>query len=322
MLYLNEEHIRALGTHWPRAIDAIEGAVRAHDAGHSAQPLKPYLRYGDPRNRIIAMPAYVGGDVGRAGIKWIASFPSNLERGMPRAHSVVILNDASNGKPTAIVNGASLSVIRTAAVSGLVIRGALAVRPRRASVRLGITGWGPIGRSHVAMCESLLGDALAETRVFDLRRPDSGSLAGFMRPVYAVDSWQDAYDDADIFITCTVSNAPYIDRAPKPGSLQLNVSLRDYRPSILQHVKGGIVVDDWQEVCRENTDVEAMHREHGLGPADVFTLADVVVRDRLRDVPGTTPVMFNPMGMAIFDMAIADHYVKAAGARGVGVALD
>ncbi len=49
--------------------------------------------------------------------------------------------------------------------------------------------------------------------------------------------WEARYDDADVFVTCTVSPAAYIDRRPKPGSLQLNVSLRDYKPEVFDWVK-------------------------------------------------------------------------------------
>ena len=317
MLYLNERQVRALGIDWNRTIDAIAAAVRTHDASDFAQPIKPYLRYGDPRNRIIAMPAYLGGDVHASGIKWIASFPGNLERGLPRAHSVVILNDADTGAPEAIINTPLLSAIRTASVSGLVLRHHARERTPSPSLRIGITGWGPIGRLHLAMCEAVLGDAIREVRVFDVRPPARSSLAGFRSRVRAVDSWQEAYLDADVFVTCTVSPAPYIDRAPKPGSLQLNVSLRDYCTGVFPYVKEAIVVDDWDEVCRERTDIETMHKECGLERAGTRTLGDVVLRGFARTLPPTAPLMFNPMGMAIFDLAIASHYAREAIARGV-----
>jgi 2,3-diaminopropionate biosynthesis protein SbnB len=321
MLYLNESHLDAIGLDWQKVNDVVERAVRLRDDGQFAQPLKPYLRYGDPRNRIIAMPAYLGGEVNCAGLKWIASVPDNLSRALPRAHSVIVLNDAATGAPTAFVNGARLSGIRTAGVSGLMIREFLACRARR-GIRIGITGWGPIGRLHLSMCEAILGDSVETVSVFDVRPPPASSASGFASKVEFVRSWRDAYDGADIFITCTVSSGPYIDTPPKPGSLHLNVSLRDYVASMYSYVKGGVVVDDWDEVCRENTDIERMHKESGLTERDAATLADVVVRQWIHRLPGTSPVFFNPMGMAIFDVAIAAHYVGVAGRLGVGTVLD
>ena len=94
MLYICERDILAIGIDWDETVSVIEHAVRCLERGDYAQPIKPYLRYRDLTNRIIAMPAFVGGDVNAAGLKWIASFPRNIDRQIPRAHSVVVLNDA------------------------------------------------------------------------------------------------------------------------------------------------------------------------------------------------------------------------------------
>ena len=122
MIYLNENDLKNIGVNWNEVVDTIEKATRCLADKDYSQPIKPYLRYGDLKNRIIAMPAFVGGDINKAGIKWIASFPDNINNNIPRAHSVVILNNADTGKPEAIVNTAKLSMIRTAGVTGSIIR--------------------------------------------------------------------------------------------------------------------------------------------------------------------------------------------------------
>jgi ornithine cyclodeaminase len=321
MLYLNEKDVRRVGVDWNLTVGAIEDAVRALAQEDYAQPVKPYLRYRDRTNRIIAMPAFLGGAVDRAGIKWIASFPRNIDRGTPRAHSVTILNDAATGAPLAVLNGALFSVIRTASVSGLMTRSWLARRPA-SPLKVGVTGWGPIARDHVAMMRGLFGDRVREFRVFDVRPVDPDSIREAGPDVRSVGSWREAYEDADVFITCTASDHAYVDLPPKPGSLQLNVSLRDYKPCFLDWVRESIVVDDWQEVCRERTDVEMMHLERGLRKEDTHDLVDVVCRDFLARLPLDVPVMFNPMGMAIFDVATAAHFVARAEALGVGTTLN
>jgi 2,3-diaminopropionate biosynthesis protein SbnB len=320
MLYLDERDIRAIGVDWHETVRVIEEAVRCLASGDFAQPIKPYLRYRDKQNRIIAMPAFVGGPFDVAGLKWIASFPGNIDRGVPRAHSILVLNDAGTGAPVAIVNTALLSIIRTASVSGLVLRAFDEARPRGA-VKLGMTGFGPIGQNHLRMCAALLGPRLERVSIYDTRAV--APAIDFMDParVTVAKSWQEAYDDADVFITCTVSPAPYIDRRPKPGSLQLNVSLRDYTPAVFDWVKGGIIVDDWEEVCREGTDIEVLHREKGLQQADTRSIVDVVVGGAVAAVPAERPVMFNPMGMGVFDIATAAYYVKKAREKKIGTEL-
>lgn len=319
MRYLSAENLRTLGIDWIESSDVIARCARCLATGEYVQPLKPYLRFKDPKNRIIAMPAYVGGDFGVAGIKWIASFPDNLQRGLERANSVVILNDAATGQVAAIIHTALLSVIRTAAVSAVMLRRFRRARELRRP-RVGIIGLGPIGRHHLEMCRALLHDTAPEIVVHDLD-PDRRETVAAASRATAVSDWRDAYVEADIVITCTVASKPYIDLPPKPGALLLNVSLRDYADAIFPSVAKGIVVDDWDEVCRENTDIERFHRHRGLSREHVLTLPAVVTTDALAAISRDAAVMFNPMGMAVFDVAIAQHYVNKAAAANVGLLL-
>lgn len=308
MLILNENDIQEIGIDWNQSVAIIQKAVGCLKDQDFAQPIKPYLRYREPQNRIIAMPAFVGGEINLAGIKWIASFPENIKKGIPRAHSVVILNNADTGEPVGMINTPLLSVIRTASVTGLVIDAYQKTR-ELSGLKIGITGFGPIGKYHLDMVLALLGNKIESVRIFDLRPIDSQGLPDDDR-VEVVSSWEDAYLDADIFMTCTVSKAAYIDKAPKPGSLHLNVSLRDYTTETYQWFKEAMIVDDWEEVCREKTDIEMMHLEKGLQEKDTKSIVDVVDGNCLADYSLDTSIMFNPMGMAVFDIALGSHYYQ------------
>ncbi len=322
MIYLNEADVKKIGIRWNDIVDVIEEAVKDLGRKDFAQPVKPYLRYRDLKNRIIAMPAFIGGDFNVAGIKWIASFPDNIDQGIPRAHSVIILNEANTGRPIAVINTALLSIIRTSAVTGLMIRYFDKVRPL-GKVNVGMTGWGPIGQHHYKMCMEMFGHKIDKFYLYDLRevKLDGMDLPG-KEKIVVTDSWQDAYKPSDIFMTCTVSKAPYIDIEPPKGSLQLNVSLRDYTTSIFDSVKDAIIVDDWEEVCREKTDVEMMHLDKGLLEEGTKSIVDMVTGDCMKDYAADQPIMFNPMGMAVFDMAVAAYFMKQAKEKGVGLELD
>ena len=321
MLYLNDTDLKKIGLDWNATIDNIELAVRCLEKEDFAQPIKPYLRYRDLTNRIIALIAFVGGKINLAGIKWIASFPDNIGHGLPRAHSVVVLNEADTGVPICIINTPLLSIVRTASVSGLMIRHFLKARPKTNLV-VSIIGWGPIGQYHYRMVCGMLKDSIDTIYLYDLRKIKADSVTGPCKDrTIIAENWQEAYRNADIFITCTVSAGPYVDGKPRPGSLQLNCSLRDYKVSIMDYTKA-IIVDDWDEVCRENTDIENMHNERGLAKEDTRSLVEVVCNAAVAEYPQDEAVMFNPMGMAVFDVAMGRYYLDIAKEKSIGLELE
>ncbi|HVI43868.1 MAG TPA: hypothetical protein VM802_03335 [Chitinophaga sp.] len=321
MLYLNASNINELGVDWHDLTTIISKAVTALHNNDYAQPIKPYLRYGHPRNRIIAMPAYVGGSTPLAGIKWIASFPENIYHNKPRAHSVTILNEHDSGIPLCVINTAAISAIRTAAVSGAIVQEYLSIKDDNQRFTVAIMGFGPIGQTHLKMITALLGERIERIFLYDIHPVDLSQIDPVWRDkVQIAGSWQEAYLVANIFITCTVSSSPYVDLPPVKGSLQLNVSLRDYQAS-MRSFMDIIIVDDWDEVCRENTDIENMHKTTGLEKGDTLSIADIIYTKALQQATPDAVIMFNPMGMAIFDIAVGGYYYNEAMRRNAGTVL-
>ena len=122
MLYVRNKEVESIEKKWNELIDVIEKTSLIDEEGKVSQPEHPFVDFPDPANRIIALPAYVGGEVDTAGIKWIASFPDNINHNLARANSVTILNSTQTGIPYAIFNSPLLSIVRTSAVSGVVLR--------------------------------------------------------------------------------------------------------------------------------------------------------------------------------------------------------
>ena len=322
MKYLNRRDLVEIGLDWQDVVNVIYQATQLLDEKDVIQPIKPYLRYKDISNRIIAMPAYVGGDIATAGIKWIASFPGNAERNLPRAHSIVILNDETTGVPIATINTPLISGIRTAGVTGAILSRYVEHLPENTEkFSIGIIGFGPIGQLHLDMVCELFPNLIDKIFIYDIKGVDINNIKSKYRNyVVIASSWQDVYNSSRVFITCTVSSTPYINIPPPKGTLQLNISLRDYHAEIVKYVDV-MIVDDWEEICRENTDVERMHIEFGLTKSDVIEISRAIDGNNWNDLDSKV-IMFNPMGMAIYDIAISKYYLDKSIEQGIGLILE
>ncbi|MEI5579377.1 2,3-diaminopropionate biosynthesis protein SbnB, partial [Streptomyces brasiliscabiei] len=69
--------------------------------------------------RLMAMPAYLGGDFQTSGVKWYGSNIANREKGLPRSILMFILSDTDTGAPLAYMSANLLSAYRTGAVPGV-----------------------------------------------------------------------------------------------------------------------------------------------------------------------------------------------------------
>ena len=311
MIYINEKKLLELGINWNDLIKTIGTATDILSKKEISQPIKPYLRFNNLTNRIIAMPAYVGGEINAAGIKWIASFPENISKSIKRAHAVLILNDTSTGAPIGIINTALISGIRTASVSGYVIKQYLQANNSE-FLDCGIIGFGPIGQLHLQMLCQSFSSKIRNIYIYDKNPINKQEIAtlGLNKNVIVCSDWQEVYDQSNLFITCTVSSARYVNRMPKKGGIYLNVSLRDFESEFLKSVDR-ILVDNWEEICRENTDIENAHLQYGLNKKDVLEITDITDSKKLSNL-SQKAFMFNPMGMAIYDIAIAKNYYDLA----------
>src|SRR5206468_1341813 len=131
--------------HRAECIRIVREAYLAHADGQSVNPDSYFLRFPDkPDCRIIALPAYLGKDFDVAGIKWIASYPANIQRGFPRASAVLVLNNPETGYPFAVIESSIISAARTAASAALAAHW-LGGESHRAH-SLGIIGTGFIAR--------------------------------------------------------------------------------------------------------------------------------------------------------------------------------
>ncbi|HBR96095.1 MAG TPA: ornithine cyclodeaminase [Gammaproteobacteria bacterium] len=96
--------------------------------------------------RLMAMPAYLGGDFQTCGVKWYGSNIANREKNLPRSILMFILSDIDTGAPLAYMSANLLSAYRTGAIPGV---GARHLARQDAKV-IGLLGPGVMGKTSVA----------------------------------------------------------------------------------------------------------------------------------------------------------------------------
>ena len=98
-----------------RAVDVVREAFVAYARGDWSMPSKVYVP-AYPAGDFRAMPALGGGF---ALLKWVTSFPGNPELGLPTVTGLVLVSDASNGMPVAVLDAGSVTALRTGAAAVL-----------------------------------------------------------------------------------------------------------------------------------------------------------------------------------------------------------
>ncbi len=303
--------------HRAECIDVVRDAYLAHAEGNSVNPDSNFLRFPEkPDCRIIALPAFVGNGCGVAGLKWIASYPGNVQRGFPRASAVLILNSYETGYPFAILESSGLSAARTAA-SAVLAAEWLNGRSRKVE-SLGIVGTGFIAR-YVYDFLVDTGWAIKEVRLYDKSPAESEKFKHTAcrpehhRSVTVVPHIADLLSASDLIVFTTVASAPHVDTwLFHHNPLVLHLSLRDLAPEILLRCQN--VVDDVDHVMKANTSLHLTEQRAGNRGFVTGTLADIMLGRR--SVKRSRPIVFSPFGMGILDVAVGKWVYDQAVAAG------
>jgi len=328
--YLSQEQVVELGgLDMALAVDDIEEVFRLHASGDYVLPSKSVLRWGGlesetTRGRINAMPGYIGGRFGMAGIKWIASFPANIDTGRPRGTGVTILNDPTTGFPLAVMDGTLISAVRTGAVSGVAAR-----HLAREDVRtVGLIGAGVQGRTQL-LAVAVARPGIERVLVHDVRPERARAWCEEMRRRLPLDYQlvtepRAAIEAADILVTATTATSPIVQPGwVPPGCLYLQISGHECHPDAIREFDR-IVVDNWAEM--KHRAAQALVHAFDIGvitDADISAeLGEIVVGEKPGRQSASERIYFSSVGMGIEDVAIATRILREADRRGVGQLLD
>jgi alanine dehydrogenase len=293
------DHDRVLAAVSPQdAVERVRDAFVSFARGEWQMPPKIYLP-SPPNGDFRAMP--VRGE-GLAILKWVTSFPDNPRRGLPTVTGVLLVSDADNGEPLAMLDARAVTALRTGAAA-VVATQELAHEDART---VGIVGCGLhglwVGR---CMADSEYGPGVC----FD-PDPDAAGL------VAADLGWEvgDLSEALACDVVCTITPGAETvvpETALRPG-LHLNLLGADGPGKAEASVetvaralaKGRLFCDEWEQAS------------HG-GELTGAVAAGVVRREDVTELgavcAGLAPgrgsgrdiTLFDSTGLAIQDLAIA-----------------
>jgi ornithine cyclodeaminase/alanine dehydrogenase-like protein (mu-crystallin family) len=276
------------------AIDRVRDAFVRHHRGDWEMPAKVYLPC-PPAGDFRAMPAR--GD-GLALLKWVCSFPANGGGGLPTVAGVIVLSDASNGQPLALLDARSVTALRTGAVAAVATQ-ALAGPAART---VGLIGCGLHG-AWAARCLAAAGYGPGVCA--DPRAEVAAGLAAEFG--WAAGTLEEALD-AEIVCCVTPGAEPVIDESALRPGMHLNMLGADgpdkAEATIAAVAACVLFCDEWEQATHGGELAGAVAA--GLvGRARVSALGAVLCGEAAGRPGPEAVTLFDSTGLAIQDLAVS-----------------
>jgi ornithine cyclodeaminase len=310
-----------------KAIEAMKSAYQQLSNGQATVPLRSRLEVKDPPGISLVMPAVLHA-TGEMGVKIVSVFAQNPAAGLPTIHALVLALDPQTGRPTAVLEGASLTALRTGAGSGA----ATDLLANHDTKVAAIFGSGVQARTQL--------EAICTVRNFDKVFVYSLDLEGAMSfidemagagpipdDIELAASPKQAVQEANVICTATTSETPVYEGSDlKPGT-HIN-AIGSFTPQMqeidAQTVKGASVfVDSAEAVLAESGDLIQPIEAGLIGPDHIQAeLGQVVSGDHPGRVDPEEITLFKSVGVAVQDAISAGQAVREAEKLNLGQVID
>ena len=323
LLHLSSDDVRR-ALPMGEAIDAMREAFAQLARGEVTLPARARLDAPADHGVALVMPCH-SAPLKLFSVKFITLFPDNARRGLPVIQSTVLLSDGATGVPLAVMDGASLTALRTGAASGLAT--GLLARPEAATVA--ILGSGVQARTQLEAVACVR--RIRRAWVFDGDGESARRFAGDMQQRLGIDvecvaSPSAALAEADIVCTATTSPTPvFDDRDLRPGS-HIN-AIGVFHPDRAEIpaatvCRARVVVDHRVSAHDEAGDLLIPLRAGLIGEAHLSTeLGQLVLGREPARTSADEITLFKSVGVAIQDLCAAARTLANARRLGLGEPL-
>ncbi len=322
MLILSKKDLEELLT-MEEVIEALEKGFREVKEGRSVVPVRFHLEVKEWEGEFLFMPAYLSG-LKQGGTKIVSVFPKNLSIGKPTIYATYLLNDPSSGELLALLEGATLTGLRTGGASGLATR----YLAREDAKTLGIIGTGYQAFFQLRAIQAVR--SIEEVWAYDI---DPERLKEFCKKVsplaktHPASNPSEVVRQSDILITSTTSSSPVLSgRDLKPGT-HLN-AIGAFRPNMRETddetiLRSKIIVDTFEGCLREAGDLLIPMAEGKLKRESIYgDLGDLVTGKKRGRESREEITLFKSVGFAMEDVVVAHYAYEKAAREGRGQRIE
>ena len=191
---------------YPSLVDALADGFAADWTVPVRHHYSIPMPAGEPEQTLLLMPAWEAGQA--IGMKLATITPGNGPRGLPAVNAVYLLVDGPTGQPRALIEGATLTVRRTAAASALAAR----YLARTDASRMLMVGAGALSRPLIEAHCSQRSIKRVQLWARDAKKRDAKvkELAGLGLPVEPAADLEQSAREADLISCATLSREPLI----------------------------------------------------------------------------------------------------------------
>ncbi len=303
-------------------IELMADALAALARGEVFQPLRTIIRPPEARGLLGLMPAFRAGEQGAFGMKAICVFPENPAKGKDAHQGAVMLFSPETGEMLALMNASEITAIRTAAVSAVATR----LLAREDAEQLAIIGAGVQARTHLAALAAVR--AIKHARVACRNIEHAEELAHEMRqqlsfPIEPVRTNEEAVRDADLIVTATSSLEPVINKDWISPGAHLN-AIGTHSPNTREidsatMAAARIFTDRRESALNEAGDYLLAAKEGLVTPENIVgEIGELLIGTKTGRTSASEITLFKSLGLAIEDVATANHLYNKAQAQNAG----
>lgn len=309
--------------------EAIEGMKTAFvqlSTGKAVVPLRGRVDVARHQGTTLVMPAFLQ-DTDDLAVKVVSIFPSNAARGEPVVYAMVLVLDAASGRPLAMMEGGTLTAIRTGAGAGA----ATDLLARLDAAVVAIIGSGVQARTQLeAVCTVR---RIVEVRVYSPNPAHAAAFAEEMRGVdpvpalvRAVADADTAVRDADIVCAATTATEPVFNGANLKPGVHIN-GVGSYAPNMqeidAETVRRALVAVDSREAAGAEAGDLIIPLQTGLIASDHIhaELGEIIAGVKAGRSDDRQITFFKSVGVAVQDVVAGRIALRNALKRGLGSAV-